>query len=240
MAVENTRMPMLFTDVRPMHAVIFANDAFLLLTGYERSEVLAKGFMALLAEGVDFQTISIVEAAFRGEDSGEPEIHYRRKDGSEFWASIFVSPVHDATGAVVQHFVSFVDLTRHRQENARCKMLIDELNRRVKNTLATVQSIVTQATRWPAEPLAIRQAIESRIIALSLSHDLLSSGDWKGAGLHDLVDTALRPFEVVDGHRERFTVAGDNVHLSPRATLSLAIALHELARCLVPAFGGSD
>ncbi len=94
---------------------------------------------------------------------------------------MFVSPVCDESGAVVQQFVSFVDLTNHRQDNARCKMLIAELNHRVKNTLSTVRSIVTQALRRPAEPAAIREAIGSRILALSRSHGLLTSGNWEGA-----------------------------------------------------------
>lgn len=228
-AAEKTRMPMVFTDEKPGHPVIFANNAFLKLTGYAREEVLAKSFQSLLAVGVDAEAMPIVEAAFHGDCENEPEIHYRRKDGSEFWASMFVSPVCDASGTVVQQFVSLIDLTKHRQDNARCKLLIDELNHRVKNTLSTVQSIVTQAMRRPAEPAAIREAIESRILALSRSHDLLTSGNWEGTGLHDLVATALHPFEVVAGHAERFTIVGDNVHLSPRTTLSLAIALHELA-----------
>lgn len=228
-AAEKTRMPMVFTDEEPGHPVIFANDAFLALTGYTREEVLARSFQSLLAVGVGAETMPIVEAAFRGECDSEPEIHYKRKDGSEFWASVFVSPVCDQSGTVVQQFVSFVDLTSHRHDNARCKMLIDELNHRVKNTLSTVQSIVNQALRRPAEPAAIREAIETRILALSRSHDLLSSSNWEGAGLHDLVATALQPFEVVAGRAQRFTIVGDNVHLSPKTTLSLAIALHELA-----------
>lgn len=228
-AAQKTRMPMIFTDEELGHPIIFANDAFLALTGYVREEVLAKSFQSLLAAGVDAEAMPIVESAFRGECESDPEIHYKRKDGSEFWATLFISPVCEENGTIVQQFVSLVDLTKHRQDNARYKMLIDELNHRVKNTLATVQSIVTQALRRPAEPAAIRQAIESRLMALSRSHDLLTSGNWEGAGLHDLVDTALHPFEVVAGRAERFTIVGENVHLSPRTTLSLAIAFHELA-----------
>jgi len=228
-AAEKTRMPMVFTDEEPGHPIIFANDAFLALTGYPREEVLAKSFQSLLAAGVDEKTMPIVESAFRGECESDPEIHYKRKDGSEFWATMFISPVCEEDGTVVQQFVSLADVTKHRQNNAQYKMLIDELNHRVKNTLATVQSIITQALRRPAEPAAIQEAIESRIMALSRSHDLLSSSNWEGAGLHDLVDTALHPFEVVAGRDERFTIVGDNVHLSPRTTLSLAIAFHELA-----------
>ena len=211
------------------HPIIFANASFLALTGYDREEVLGKQFNSLLAVGIDGDALATSRRQFARNGSTEPEIHYRRKDGSEFWASIFISPVCDENDTVVQHFVSLVDLTRHKQDNARGRMMIDELNHRVKNTLSTVQSIVTQALRRPSEPAEIREAIESRILALSRSHDLLTSSNWHGAGLHDLVDTALEPFEAVAGRDERFTIRGDNVQLPAQTTLSLAIALHELA-----------
>ena len=228
-AAEKTRMPMIFTGREPSHPVIFANDAFLKLTGYQRDEVLAKSFQSLLANGVSSEDQRSVRDAFANPGKCEPEIRYKRKDGSQFWVSMFVSPVCDDEDAVVQQFVSLVDLTAHREDNERSKKLIDELNHRVKNTLATVQAIVVQALRRPAEPIAIREAIESRLMALSRSHDLLTSTNWAGSGLHDLVDVALQPFEVVAGRAERFTVTGENIHLSPKITLSLAIALHELA-----------
>lgn len=227
-AAEKTRMPIVFTDEQPGHYVVFANNAFLALTGYSREEVLGKSFQSLLAVGVDAKTMTIVEAAFRGKCESAPEINYRRKDGSEFMASMEIQPVCDESGTVVQQFASFIDLTAHRQDNARYKRLIDELNHRVKNTLSTVQSIINLALRQPAEPAAIREAIESRILALSRSHDLLTTGNWEGTGLRDLVDTVLHPFEAA-GQDERFTIVGDNVHLSPKMTLSLAVAFHELA-----------
>ena len=229
-AAETTRMPMVFTDAtEPDNPIIFANDAFLSLTGYEREEVLAKCFNTLIAGGIDAETMAEIEAAFAESSDTDPEIHYRRKDGSEFWASLFVSPVRDEKGEIVQHFVSFVDLTKHKQDQAHCKMLIDELNHRVKNTLSTVQSIIVQALRTPANPEIIRESIESRILALSRSHDLLTSDHWEGAGLHDLVDNALEPFGVAGGRAERFVITGENVRLPPKATLTLAIAFHELA-----------
>ncbi|MGZ8348000.1 MAG: sensor histidine kinase, partial [Allosphingosinicella sp.] len=132
-------------------------------------------------------------------------------------------------GGIVQHFLSFVDLTKHKQDQAHCKMLIDELNHRVKNTLSTVQSSVVQALRTPASPETIRESIESRLFALARSHDLLTRDNWEGAGLRDLVDNALQPFGVADGRAERFVVTGENVRLPPKATLPLAIAFHELA-----------
>ena len=140
-AAETTRMAMVFTDAKePDNPIIFANRAFLSLTGYGREEVLGHSFNSLMARGADSEALAEVEAAFEGSADSDPEIHYRRKDGSEFWASLFISPVRDESGDVVQHFASFVDLTKHRQDQVHCKMLIDELNHRVKNTLSTVQS----------------------------------------------------------------------------------------------------
>jgi PAS domain S-box-containing protein len=226
-AAERTRMPMVFTDARPKHSIIFANDAFLALTGFAREEVLANSFNSLLA-GSDSKDLALVEAAFRDESSSDPEVHYRRKDGSEFWASLLVSPVCNEGGLVAQYFVSLVDLTRHRNEVAQSKMLIDELNHRVKNTLSTVQAIVTQTLHRAAEPAA-QEAIESRLLALARSHDLLTLRRWESAGLRQLVDTALKPFEVVSGHAHRIRAIGEDAHLSPKTALALAIGLHELA-----------
>ena len=111
-ATEMTRMAMVFTDAKePTYPIIFANDSFLTLTGYQTQDVLGHAFNSLLAPGVTPESLKQVEAAFDCESDSDPEIHYRRKDGSEFWASIFVSPVRDETGRVVQHFISLVDLT---------------------------------------------------------------------------------------------------------------------------------
>lgn len=228
-AAETTRMPMVFTDAKaPGNPIIFANDAFLALTGYTRKDVLAVSFTSLMACGASDDAMAEIQAAFEGGEH-EPDVHYRRKDGSEFWASVFISPVKDQSGAVVQHFVSLVDLTKIRQEQTQCKLLIDELNHRVKNTLSTVQSIAWQALRNETDPEVIRESIESRLVALSRSHDLLTRENWEGVGLLDLVTGTLEPFGAVAGRAQRFVVKGENVRLPPKATLALGIALHELA-----------
>jgi len=79
-----------------------------------------------------------------------------------------------------------VDLTKHKQEQAKSIVMIDELNHRVKNTLSTVQLIVWQALRKASDPDVVRDAIESRLFALSRSHDLLTRENWESAGLLDL------------------------------------------------------
>jgi PAS domain S-box-containing protein len=228
-ASETTRMAMVFTDARePDNPIIFANDSFLSLTGYGREEVLGQSFNFLLAHAADAHALAQIEAEFGGSSNGA-EIRYRRKDGSEFWAGLFISPVRDENAQVVQYFASFVDLSKHKEEEAQSRMLIDELNHRVKNTLSTVQSIVWQALRTASDVSAIRESIESRLFALSRSHDLLSRENWHSAGLLDVIKDALEPFLVARGNADRLVITGQNIRFPPKAALALGIAFNELA-----------
>ena len=230
-AAESTRMPMVFTDAQQSdNAIIFANDSFLSLTGYDRAEVLGQSFNSLMARSADPEALARLKIAFEGRAESDAELRFCRKDGGDFWAAVFISPVTDANGNIVQYFASFADLTKQKQEQAQSSMLIDELNHRVKNTLSTVQSIVSQALRKnTSDPQALRESIEARLFALSRSHDLLTRENWTGAGLHDLVNAALEPFGLADGRSERFVVTGSNIRLPPNAALALGIAFHELA-----------
>jgi PAS domain S-box-containing protein len=228
-AADTTRMPMVFTDAKkPDNPIIYANDAFLKLTGYDRDELLAQSFNFLLAHPSDRHVLEEIETAFAGKEDCA-DIRYRRKNGHTFCATIFVNPVKDKSGKIYEHFISLVDTTRHELARDHAAMLIDELNHRVKNTLATVQSIVVQAVRNSSDPTIVRESIETRIAALSRSHDLLGREKWEGAGLRALVRESLAPFTVTEGRAERFTIEGEKVRLSPKAALALGIALNELA-----------
>jgi len=124
-AAETTRMAMVFTDSKQhSHPIIFANDSFLELTGYAREEVLGQSFNFFIAHGADADALTKIESEFKGTTHGGSEIRYRRKDGSEFWAAVFINPVRDEAGDVVQYFASFVDLTKHMEEEAQSRMLI--------------------------------------------------------------------------------------------------------------------
>jgi PAS domain S-box-containing protein len=228
-AAETTRMAMVFTDAtKPDNPIIFANDSFLSLTGYDREEVLGKSFNFLMAHSDDAEVLTRIKAEFEGSSSGT-EVLCCRKDGGEFWTGVFISPVRDEGGDIVQYFASFVDLTEHKEDEAQSKMLIDELNHRVKNTLSTVQSIVWQTLRTPSDPKVIRESIESRLFALSRSHDLLTREKWESAGLLDIVHDALEPFGVSGGRADRIAIMGENIRFPPKSALALGIAFNELA-----------
>lgn len=229
-AAETTRMAMVFTDATESdNPIIFANDSFLSLTGYGRDEVLGKSFNFLLAHSADAEALARIKAEFEGSSNSGAEVRYRRKDGSEFWAAVFISPVRNERGDIVQYFASFIDLSRHMESEIQSRMLIDELNHRVKNTLSTVQSIVWQTLRTSSDPKAIRESIESRLFALSRSHDLLTREKWESAGLHDIVHDAVEPFLVSGGRADRILIRGENIRFPPKAALALGVAFNELA-----------
>ena len=128
-AAETTRMPMVFTDAEePEHPIIFANGSFLSLTGYSLEEVLAQNFIFLMAQGNEPEALATIQTAFTGHARPFPEICSHRKDGSALWVSLYVSPVLDENGDVVQHLVSMADLTGQRRERDRLRFLLGELS----------------------------------------------------------------------------------------------------------------
>jgi two-component sensor histidine kinase len=118
-------------------------------------------------------------------------------------------------------------LGKERQAAEHQKLLIDELNHRVKNTLATVQSIVTQTLRTAGTSEEAKEAVELRLLALSRAHDVLTRESWEGADLIEVVERALEPYQFSNEYR--IHVTGPRVRLTPRMALALSMALHELA-----------
>lgn len=228
-AAETTRMPMVFADAQaPRHPIVFVNQSFLSLTGYGEHEVLGQRLDFLMERGADPETLTEIRTAFAGGRGLETEVCCRHKDGSAFWATLFISPVRDAAGAVVQHFASFVDITRLKEKEDRLQFLLDELSHRTQNTLATVLSIARQTLRGAADDTAA-EVFLGRILALSKVHGLLGHAGWEEVGLRDVVDQALQPFGLGDGDAARFSVTGDDVRLQPKTALTLSMVFHELA-----------
>src|SRR5512141_3142393 len=144
------------------------------------------------------------------------------------WAAVFISPIRNKSGDIVQYFASFVDVTKHMKEEEHLRYLLDELNHRTQNTLATVQAIAVQTLRGAADKEVV-DAFEGRILALSKAHSLLGRKLWQSAGLRDVIDQILQPFGLNDRRVTRFSVKGNDVLLPPKAALTLAMVFHELA-----------
>src|SRR5206468_425557 len=116
------------------------------------------------------------------------------------------------------------DVTDRVLSERQQKLLLDELNHRVKNTLSTVQAIADQTLRTNPHPADFRRAFEARLMALSATHNLLTATNWRSAGLREVVQEEFRPYGP-----ERYRMAGPAVALSPAQALALGLLFHELA-----------
>ncbi len=112
------------------------------------------------------------------------------------------------------------------KELERRTFLMRELDHRVKNTLASVQSIASQTLRTAASPQAFNESFESRLLALSQAHELLTKQAWGKAHLREILAAAMRPFGgLEDG---RFVVEGPPIEITPEAAVAVHMTLHEL------------
>lgn len=132
-------------------------------------------------------------------------------------------PQRGQNGAIEGFYGLVQDITERKLAERHRELLVDELNHRVKNTLAVVQSIAAQSFKGDREPAEARAAFEGRLLALSDAHNLLTHENWDYAMLSDLIANAIRPFG-----EGRFEVSGPDIALEPKAAVSIALALHEL------------
>lgn len=117
---------------------------------------------------------------------------------------------------------------RQERDRKHLRLMVNELNHRVKNTLATVQSIVAQTLRSADAPVQMRDTLTSRILALSKAHDVLTDEQWSGADLRQIAARAAMPFRSGEGE-DRVALNGPDVRLPPRIAIAVALAVHELA-----------
>ena len=114
-AIETTRMPMILTDPnQPDNPIVFANQAFLNMTGYVIAEIVGRNCRFLQGPETDQETIAEIRAAIEAEEKVSVEILNYRKDGATFWNALFISPVHNKEGKLVYFFASQLDVSRRR------------------------------------------------------------------------------------------------------------------------------
>jgi PAS domain S-box-containing protein len=139
------------------------------------------------------------------------------------------APILGFDGSLAGAVLVFRDVTERRRTAQRQSMLVGELNHRVKNALAIVQSLVQaslrQATTRPAQAMA--QTLAERLQALHRAHDLLLESQWSGASLKAMVERELDPYRREGG--PKIMIKGGDVLLPPQCTSILAMTLHELA-----------
>lgn len=164
-------------------------------------------------------------SALRDGVATETEESVRLVDGTERSVVITAAPLRDPDGEIIAAVCGSYDVTALRSALQQQKGLLDEINHRVKNTLATVQSMarLSRASAQRLEDYA--SSFEGRLLALSEAYNLLTANNWVGASLHDIVRTTLAPY----AGPERLAVYGPSILLPPRLALALSAAVQELS-----------
>ena len=229
--LNNTRMAVFFTD--DQQNCTFMNSAASDLTGYSLAETQGRSLHDILhhtrPDGRPYpQQDCPIDCAFPDDNQAEGEEVFVHKHGHFYPIAFTASPIRQenvAVGTVIE----VQDITQRKAQFARLHMMMNELNHRVKNTLATVQSIFLQTMQGEGIPDHAKERVMSRVMALSRSQDLLTEKSWVSAPLREVAVRALEPFGASDGAPGRFHITGDMFELQARPALAIAMGLHELA-----------
>jgi PAS domain S-box-containing protein len=171
--------------------------------------------------------LAAIDDAIRAGADYDVEYRVIHPSGELRWLHARGRAAHKADDGGVRRLAGVsLDITERKRAEDRQKLLVNELNHRVKNSLATVQSIAAQTLRSAASPEFFREAFETRLIALSHTHDLLTRESWEGASLREVFDVELHAMAGED--RVSFDYPSD-IRLTPKAAVALGMGIHELA-----------
>ncbi|WP_292171956.1 HWE histidine kinase domain-containing protein [Brevundimonas sp.] len=212
----------------PEHIFQFHNDAYRRLIGYRdvQGQPVAQAMPEVVSQGY----VEMLDRVFR---TGEPVqgsaslFQFPQEPGgppSDAYVDFSYQPIREADGTIIGVFVQGHDVTESVLAAERQKLMIDELNHRVKNTLATVQSIAMQTARSHTDPARFAASFQARLLALSHTHDLLTRSHWEGANLRSILEHETQAHD-----QTRVLLNGPAVDLDSASAISLGMVFHELA-----------
>ena len=219
--IDQTATGVVETDLGGHFCMV--NPRFCQMVGYAEAELLRIRMQDITHPDDLPHNLELFEKLVRTGAAFVIEKRYIHKDGAIVWASNSVSGVRDADGKLAQLVAVVTDITGRKRAEAQRELLMHELNHRVKNTLATVQSVAALTLRHAESPAQAREVLDQRLVALSRAHDVLTRENWESAGLREVVANTAAAYAG------RFEVEGPDLRLRPGAVLSLSMALHELA-----------
>jgi len=173
----------------------------------------AMSVQALVQQALAGRSIHRLEAAL--DQPSRPRQHFLVSAG----------PLRDRAGEPIGCILTLTDITERKQAEVHQTMLVAELNHRVKNILAVVQSVASQTVASTPSVGQFRTAFEGRLRAISLAHDILTQLRWGEVDLEHLVERSLAPY----GGGGRVAWAGPTLLLAAQSVVSLAMVLHELS-----------
>jgi two-component system CheB/CheR fusion protein len=201
------------------------NQRFADLTGNPMENHIGRTIADATPELSDRMRAPIDEVFERGEEimSVEAAVRMNGEALRDYLIDFF--PYEEEDNRITGAGIILKDVTELRSLEKELRRLMDELQHRVKNTLATVASIVNQTVAVKEDKADLVDTLKRRIGALAATHNLLTTRDWRDASLLDLIEAELTPFD----HRDRITLKGPVVRLPPKHALTLTLTLHELA-----------
>ena len=158
------------------------------------------------------------------------DVEYRtigKEDGVMRWVAARGRAIFDETGRCVRVIGTALDITVRKRAEEYLRLMVNELNHRVKNTLATVQGIATQTLSRDEIPVEVRETLTSRLMALARAHDVLTNEKWAGADVHEMAEAAAAPYR--GAHSSPFRLSGPKMSVPPNTAIALALVFHELA-----------
>jgi len=207
--------------------VEFANEAFAEFAGLSREDLLGDAWVTLIHPDDIPGVLAKRTEARGGLLPYSFEARFYRSDGVYRWMLANAKPRFGPDGEFQGYLGIAMDLTETKAAEARQRLLINELNHRVKNTLASIQSIARQTLRVGETPPHVRERLIDRLLAMSTAHDVLTRENWEGAAIDEVIRQGVRPF-VDEREPGRISIRGGNLRVGPSAALSLALAIHEL------------
>ena len=214
----------------PDHVFQMANTSYLDLVG--RDDILGKPLREALPEVIEQGFVEVLDRVY---STGEPYIGRRDRvilEGTNIPAhshrvlNFIFQPISEDDGTTTGIIVQGYDVTEEVEYEKRQSLLIQELNHRVKNTLAVVQSLAQQTFRNVPNSAPAMETYKARLHALAAAHGLLTESSWSPASVRDIVVlTTSAAFGEIEG---RVTLDGPDYLLNPEVALALTMIVHEL------------
>jgi PAS domain S-box-containing protein len=220
--VESSYDAILSTDIE--RKITTWNHAAGRLYGYTFDEVMGRPIAILIPPDRRDEHRTIRGRIERGERIENYETVRQRKDSTLVDVSLTISPVRNAEGTVVGGSSIVRDITERKRAEAREKMLMAELDHRVKNVLARVDMVALSSRNGSSSIDEFTRSLKGRIQSMAAAHALLSQKGWHGVGLEALVRSQLAPY-AADAN---IAINGTDVILTAAAIQAMGMVLHEL------------
>jgi len=204
--------------------IVSWNKAAERMFGYAECEAVGQSIYLIIPEDKRDEETNILRRLKLGERIEPFQTTRRHRDGRMVPISITISPIKSRAGKLVGASSIARDISETRESDRRLRLLMREINHRVKNQYAVVLAVIRQTATRSRSIEEFEDRVRNRIMALSHSHDLLSQVDWAGVSLADLVAHQVESFRALHPVR----VIGPEITLDANAVLNLGMAFHEL------------